>query len=238
MQTQILIVEDEDWAVENLSEQLVELLGDTIRLHITRTVRETVSFLKANVVDLVFMDIHLGDGMSFDVFKEVNITLPIIFTTAFDQYALEAFKHRGYAYILKPFQLSDLKGGLERVNFVFDKQDVMPYKARFLVRYGNKLKSIPTTEIAYFMADDKLVFANTFSGDSYVIDETIGTLTGRLAPETYFQINRKFIVHVSAIADMSKISRNRIKLKLSPPCKEEVIVSEERSVAFQQWLNV
>lgn len=241
MQRKILIVEDERWAYESLSEQLYELLANSISIDFVSTVREAVSYLSKHKPDLVFMDVHLGDGLSFDIFQEVKADFPVIFTTAYDQYALKAFAHRGYDYLLKPFELEDLKTALEKVAFVFQKpKETKGYKSRFLVKFGSKMKSIAIEEIAYFMADDKILFATAFNGEQFVIDETVSSLMPKLSPNNYFQVNRKFIVHIKAISEMHKISRNRIKLKFNPalnPQDIEVIVSEDRSIAFQDWLN-
>lgn len=239
MQKQVLIVEDEQWASESLSDQLHELLGDSIALNFATTVRAAVSYLSKRKPDLVFMDVHLGDGISFDIFNQIKTDAPVIFTTAYDQYALQAFQHQGYAYLLKPFELDDLKEALEKVHFVFAKEpEAKPFKSRFLVKYGNRMRSIPVEEIAYFMADDKILFAYTFKGEQFIVDETISSLVPKLSSDNYFQISRKFIIHINAIKEMLKITRNRVKLKLNPSLEEvEVIVSEDRSSAFQDWLN-
>lgn len=240
MQKQILIVEDEQWASESLSEQLLELLGENISLNFARTVRDAVSFLTKRQPDLAFMDVHLGDGISFDIFQEVKADFPVIFTTAYDEYALKAFQHNGYAYLLKPFETEDLKKALDKVDFIFGKEktETKSYKSRFLVKYGNKMKSIPVEEIAYFMAEDKILFGYTFSGDTFIVDETISSLMPKLSPGNYFQINRKFIIHINAIDEMMKTTRNRVKLKLVPHILDtDIIVSEDRSTAFQEWLN-
>lgn len=240
MQKQILIVEDEQWASESLSEQLLELLGENISLNFARTVRDAVSFLTKRQPDLAFMDVHLGDGISFDIFQEVKADFPVIFTTAYDEYALKAFQHNGYAYLLKPFETEDLKKALDKVDFIFGKEktETKSYKSRFLVKYGNKMKSIPVEEIAYFMAEDKILFGYTFSADTFIVDETISSLMPKLSPGNYFQINRKFIIHINAIDEMMKTTRNRVKLKLVPHILDtDIIVSEDRSTAFQEWLN-
>src|SRR5690606_3007360 len=134
MKTHILIVEDEQWALESLSDQLNELLGKDLVLSFASTVRDAIKLISKNTYDLVFMDVHLGDGLSFDIFQEVKTDFPVIFTTAYDQYALKAFEHRGYDYLLKPFELEDLKKALEKVSFIFQKaEESKRYKSRFLV---------------------------------------------------------------------------------------------------------
>lgn len=239
VKSQILIVEDEKWASDSLQEQLVELLGDSFHTHIVTTVRDAISHLQQYRVDLVFMDIHLADGLSFDIFKTVKVPVPVIFTTAYDNYALEAFKNQGYDYLLKPFELEDLRAALSKVDFVFSKVDApLAYKTRFLVKFGNRLKTVAVQDIAFFMADDKILFGYTFEGDQVVIDDTLSSLMPKLSPDVFFQINRKFIVNINALQEMIKITRGRIKLQLSAQPKDiEITVSEDRSTDFQNWLN-
>lgn len=208
-----------------------------------KTTREAVDWLTKHKADLIFMDIHLGDGLSFHIFDQVAIKVPVIFTTAFDNYALEAFRNQGYAYLLKPFDEEELEEALARVKPLLVKEEVPAekpaYKSRFLVKYGIHLKSIAIDSIAYFMAEDKLLYAILHTGDQYIIEDTISNLGSRLDPARYFQINRKFIVSIGAISDMVKLNRNRIRLTLNPAIDKEVtaIVSEEKSPDFQLWLG-
>jgi two-component system response regulator LytT len=236
---QILIVEDEKWAFESLSEQLTELFGNRIIIEGVTSVRDATQHLHKHKVDLVFMDIHLADGLSFDIFKKAKVEVPVIFTTAYDNYALEAFKNQGYAYLLKPFELEDLQAALAKVDFVFAKaEEPVNYKSRFLVKFGHKMKTIAVQNIAFFMADDKILFGYTFEGDQVVIDDTLSSLMPKLTPESFFQINRKFIININAIQEMVKIARGRIKLNMAAQPKDlEIVVSEDRSTDFQNWLN-
>ncbi len=239
VQIQILIVEDEKWAFESLSEQLTELFGNRIIIEGVTSVRDATQYLHKHNVDLVFMDIHLADGLSFDIFKKTKVEVPVIFTTAYDNYALEAFKNQGYAYLLKPFELEDLQAALAKVDFVFAKaEEPVNYKSRFLVKFGNKMKTVVVQDIAFFMADDKILFGYTFKGDQVVIDDTLSSLMPKLTPENFFQINRKFIININAIQEMMKVARGRIKLNMSAQPKDlEIVVSEDRSTDFQNWLN-
>ena len=239
----VLIVEDESWAWESLSEMLDTLLPSAMDIVIKSTVREAKAWLAKNEVDLIFMDIHLGDGLSFDIFEEVKVKAPVIFTTAYENYALEAFKHQGYAYILKPYEIEELEAALKKVAPLFESSNVnnvvRSYKERFLVRYGLHLKSIAVQDIAYFMAEDKVLYANTYAGDRYILEDTITGLTSKLNPSYFYQVNRKFIVHIDAINSMLKVGRNRIRLQLTPTLPDgiEVFVSEEKSIDFQTWLD-
>ena len=239
VQIQILIVEDEKWAFESLTEQLTELFGSRIIIEGVTSVRVATQYLDKHRVDLVFMDIHLADGLSFDIFKKTKVKVPVIFTTAYDNYALEAFKNQCYAYFLKPFELEDLQAALSKVDFVFTKAQVpVSYKSRFLVKFGNKMKTVVVQDIAFFMADDKILFGYTFQGDQVVIDDTLSSLIPKLTPDSFFQINRKFIININAIQEMVKITRGRIKLNMTVQPKDlEIVVSEDRSTDFQNWLN-
>lgn len=237
MAWQILIVEDEDWAWESLQDMLGQLLPTAMPI-LTRltTVGEATRWLEKNKVDLIFMDIHLADGISLEIFKQVPVKAPVIFTTAYDNYALEAFRNQGYAYLLKPIDINDLDNALEKVRSLLPHQ-LPAYKNRFLVKYGIHLKSLPVADIAYFMAEDKTLYAVEQDGNQYIIEESLMSLSAKLDPELFFQINRKFVIQVSAIRSMLKISRGRIKLELYPAAAVEVIVSEERSQSFQLWLD-
>lgn len=236
----ILIVEDENWASESLLEKLDQLIATKFQSTIITTVREATDWLLKNEVDLIFMDVQLGDGLSFEIFDQVKVQAPVIFTTAFEDYALKAFQNQGYAYLLKPYDDDELQQALNKVApLIVQETKEIQYKTRFLVRYGMRLKSIPTIEIAYFMAEDKILYGYTKDGDQFIVDDTITGLVSRLDPEFFFQVNRKFIIHIDSIVDMLKVARNRIRLQLEPalPAGVEVIVSEDKSSDFQMWLD-
>lgn len=236
----ILIVEDENWASESLLEKLDQLIATKFQSTIITTVREATDWLLKNEVDLIFMDVQLGDGLSFEIFDQVKVQAPVIFTTAFEDYALKAFQNQGYAYLLKPYDDDEFQQALDKVApFIVQETKEIQYKTRFLVRYGMRLKSIPTTEIAYFMAEDKILYGYTKDGDQFIVDDTITGLVSRLDPTFFFQVNRKFIIQIDAIVDMLKVARNRIRIQLQPalPAGIEVIVSEDKSSDFQIWLD-
>ena len=236
----ILIVEDEDWAFVGLKEMLTMLYGETVlNFSNAKEIQEAVVAINKQHFDLIFMDIHLMDGLSFEIFKQVTIDVPLIFTTAYEQYALEAYQNKGYAYLLKPFDSDELAQVMNRIEPLLPKVEPR-LKQRFLVKYGNFLKSLSIADIAYFMAEDKELYAvEKDSGMAYIIEDTITHLVTQVDPMVFFQINRKFLVRIDAIQSMLKISRNRIKLELIPATPEGivVIVSEERSPNFQRWLD-
>ena len=236
----ILIVEDEDWAFVGLKEMLITLYGETVMTFSNaKEIQEAVVAINKQHFDLIFMDIHLMDGLSFEIFKQVSVHVPLIFTTAYEQYALEAYQNQGYAYLLKPFDSDELAQVMNRIEPLLPKVEPR-LKQRFLVKYGNFLKSLAIVDIAYFMAEGKELYAvEKESGMTYIIEDTITHLVTQVDPLVFFQINRKFLVRIDAIQSMLKTSRNRIKLELfpAPPAGIDVIVSEERSPSFQRWLD-
>lgn len=247
-----IIIEDEALAVLELEKILKKIAPEiTISAHLD-SVRESVGWLRENQVDLIFSDIHLGDGQSFDIFRQVEVKIPVIFITAYDEYALQAFKNQGIDYILKPFDQEEIQRALDKVNAWFRKETVSghrfqenlsvsqpEYQERFMVQVGTKIKSVPSADVAYFMADGKYLLLFTFDGGNYIIDQTIGGIEDRLNPKFFFKINRKFIINFRSIKDMLKYSNSRIKIILSPlpPEDTEAIVSAERIREFKEWLN-
>ncbi len=238
----VLIIEDEELAATTLQNMLVYINPNIQVLAVLGTVEAAVSWFQHNSADLLFMDIHLGDGESFQIFQQINISSPVIFTTAYDQYTLKAFKNQGIDYLLKPFDEEDVRNALTKLNSIRKTPVVsasVPVRNRFMVKVGKLIKSVPAEQVAYFMADGKYLFLATRDQQNYIIEETIGSLEPKLDQEVFFRINRKFIIHINAINEMYKLSRNRVRIKLSPaPADvEEVIVSEDRAEAFKEWLN-
>lgn len=248
----VLIIEDEDLAAEKLERMLGEIDPKVkVRAKIG-SIKEAVSWLKEHTVDLIFIDIQLSDGLSFSIFEDVHITTPLVFTTAYDQYAIRAFQHNSISYLLKPIRRRDLKESLEkfdrlRTAFSIDFETLSSiyngekpdYKKRFLISIGEKLKKVEVTDIAYFYAMDKSVFCRTFKNKALPIDHSLDTLEDLLDPANFFRINRKYIVNMDAIEQMIAWSRSRIKLELAPSIQdeEEAIVSISRSSDFKKWMN-
>lgn len=237
MQWNILIVENEEWAFIALKNMLKLAYSANKQTFTNATdISGAVDLINQNYFDLIFMDIHLMDGLSFEIFEQVSIHVPVIFTTAYEQYALQAFQHRGFAYLLKPFDQEELENVMSRVSPLLPEGE----KRHFLVKYGNFLKSLAISDIAYFMADGKELYAlERESGTAYIIEDTLTHVVSQVDPSLFFQVKRKFLAHFESIRSMIKIGRNRIKLELvpKPPKAVEVIVSEERSPSFQQWLD-
>lgn len=238
----VLIIEDEELAALELKSMLMEAVPGVEILAILETVSSAVSWFRQHQADLVFMDIHLGDGESFDIFRQVGISSPVVFTTAYDQYTLKAFKHQGVDYLLKPFDLQDVRQAIKKVENLRQGVPVQhgPPRTRFMVKTGTRLKAVQAAEIAYFMADDKYLFLVTREGQGYIIEETITSLEPQLSSADFFRINRKFIIHISSIKEMFKVSRNRVRVILDPEPENhvQVLVTEERAEAFKAWLNM
>ena len=240
-----IIIEDEYLAAAERERLLGEVAPEITILTKLDSVSESVKWLKKNKADVIFMDIHLGDGQSFDIFEQVEITVPVIFITAYDEYALKAFKYQGIDYILKPFDKEELQQALNKleslspVNTPFPVASLTVYQERFLVTVGTKMKSVTVGDVAYFMADGKYLVLFTRDGQNYILDQTISGIETKLNPAQFFKINRKFIISYNSIKEMVKYSNSRIKIVLTPapPTGIEAIVSSERIQEFKQWLN-
>ena len=248
----VLLVEDEKVAANRLEKMLLEIDPDIQVMAKTGTITESVKWLLNNQADLIFLDIQLADGVSFSIFDQVNVNTPVIFTTAYDQYAIKAFQLNSIAYLLKPIRKKELEDSLQKFKNIksaftidFDsllegiqgkKQD---YKKRFLIQIGDKIKKIETSEIAWFNAVEKNVFLKTFQHKSMAIDYSLDALEKLLDPGQFFRINRKYFVNMDAIESMTAFSRGRVKIKLNPPADDEMetIVSVERAANFKKWLN-
>ncbi len=244
----ILVIEDESLAAGWLKNQIETLAPDFKVMQIIDSVESAVLFLQQNNPDLIFCDIHLADGISFSIFEQVKINIPVIFTTAFDQYAIKAFQVNSIDYLLKPIETAALQQAIQkyrlRVQPAGDLTALLQslsaqakYQERFLVQAGQKLKSIPTTSIAYFFAENKLNFLCDSDGKTFMVDQSLDKLEPQLDPDTFFRINRQFIVSYGAIKEMHQYSKSRVKIILTPPASQETIVSAERSAAFKAWLN-
>ncbi|MBS2212826.1 response regulator transcription factor [Carboxylicivirga mesophila] len=252
--TNVLIVEDEMPSARKLKSMLELVAPDLKVREITDSVQSTIAFLSNNTVDLIFLDIHLADGNSFQLFEQLNIETPVIFTTAYDQYAIQAFNHNSIGYLLKPFGSDKLKAVVDKYRLntkspiehsidyqllgkMIAQQQVQPeYRERFLVHYRGKLKPVPVNDVAYIYAENRGVFICTHEGRIYDINQTLEQLTEELNPRQFFRANRKFIVSVLAIVEAHLYSKSKLKLELKPAANTEVIISSDKASKFKQWL--
>ena len=245
-----IIIEDEHLAVRNLETILNELGGFKI-LATIESIEETIEWFSCHSQpDIVFLDIHLADGSAFEIFKKVSVTCPIIFTTAYDEYALKAFKVNSVDYLLKPIDKEDVRKALDKLKTLVSERDEKPglqelialykkgssYKTHFLVpAKGDKLIPLQSTDIAYVFLDASLVKAFTYGDKSYVLDLTLDELTKMLDPQLFFRANRQFIIARNAIKDIDLWFNSRLSLNLKVHVGEKILISKARIPDFKSW---
>jgi len=248
----ILIIEDEEPAAKRLFKLIKETEPDVQLLDTIVSVSGAINWLNTNdCPDIIFSDIQLSDGISFEIFKNTEINCPVIFITAYDQYAIDAFKVNSIDYLLKPVKKEELVSAILKFKKINAKAPVLDidkllqaynnpannFKQRFVVRYGEHLKTILTQDISYFNTEDKINFLTTKEGRRYAVDYNLDTLEALLDTKSFFRINRQFIISIASISEMFSYSKSRVLIKLNPPSKHETIVSTERSAQFKAWLD-
>ncbi|MDW3652018.1 MAG: LytTR family DNA-binding domain-containing protein [Bacteroidia bacterium] len=249
----ILIIEDEIIAARNLQQILKDYPEQVEILATLRSVAKATAWLKDHQekVDLVLMDIQLTDGISFDIFEKIELRKPIIFTTAFDEYAIRAFKLNSIDYLLKPVLAEELYSALDkwkdinppspRIDYRKLAEEIQlyqpKYKHRFLVKRGASLFSIPTSEIAYFHADGNLVLLRTLDNKNYPVSYSLDQLSQELDPEFFFRITRNVLIHFPAIKKVNSYFKGRLSLEVEPPAKENLVISSKKAPAFKEWLD-
>ncbi len=249
----VIIVEDEMLAAKRLQRLLAGQEEAITVLAILDSVKNTARWLATNPPpDLVFMDIQLGDGLSFEVFEIVDVACPVIFITAFNEYALEAFKLNSIAYLLKPITPGDLQQALAKYGemarlFTAARQQQQVaeirkslldgYKKRFMVKVGDHIKSVNTGDIACFFSRDKATYIKTFAGRNLPVDYPLEQVQEMVDPLQFYRVNRKYLVNINAIEDIVAYTNSRLALHLPHPEDGPVIVSRERVAGFKQWLD-
>lgn len=249
----ILILEDEEQALSRLQKIITQVVPEAILAGATASVEETINWLLNNPMpELIFMDIQLADGNSFQIFNKIVITCPVIFTTAYEDYALQAFKVNSVDYLLKPIDESDVKKAIDKLkllqnsrSFVVDYAEILKtlqppqkkYRDRFIIKFGDIIKSLPVSDIAYFYTENKSNFVCINDGKRYPIDLNLDQIEDLLNPQKFFRINRQFIIGHHAIDEMKAHTRSRIIIKLSPSFKTVIIVAVDRAVDFRNWLS-
>lgn len=245
-----LLVEDERFAYEEIKRMMQRLRPDYHLIGWAESVEQTVLLLKQGTIDLMIVDIRLSDGLSFEIFEQVPVDTPIIFTTAYDEYAIKAFKVNGIDYLLKPIEENDLETALckfERHNSQHAtapelKQLELEYltkikKNRFLVQIGDTFHYVETMDIAFFYSEDKYTFLHLFSNKRYITNYTLDQLERMLDKSIFFRVSRSCISNIKAIKKCSKFFRSRLKLYLCPECPHEVLVSQNRANDFLKWID-
>ncbi|MCK4663184.1 MAG: response regulator transcription factor [Bacteroidales bacterium] len=248
----VLIVEDEKIAANNLEKMLLRIDKNIHIQDKIDSIENAVKWLNSNTADLIFLDIHLADGLCFKIFEQINIKTPVIFTTAYDQYAIKAFKVNSIDYLLKPIEINELKQSLNKFKELNEIKNAnlidynsliqilnkkVEYQDRFIVRFGQKIKSIKTKDISYFYVSNENTFLCTFNNKTYSIDYSLDKLENIINPKEFFRINRQFIVSYTSIENMYSLSKSRIKIELKPKADSETIVSFSRLSDFRKWLN-
>jgi two-component system, LytTR family, response regulator LytT len=250
----ILILEDEKLAAEKLEKLIIEIDATCKILGKLASISSAVDWLTSNYPpDVIFSDIRLLDGLCFEIFEKVKVETPVIFTTAYDQYAIKAFEVNSIDYLLKPVQKEKLKNSLDKLKSrskgspapSTDFQTVLKYlseakpeyKSRFMVRSGQKIAAIPTAKIAYFYSENKLTYIVTKDNKRYFHDQPLEELMDVLDPRIFFRINRQYIITFESIAEIHPYFKGRVKLILSPKDENEVIISAERTPDFKKWID-
>jgi len=249
----VLIVEDEILAAKRVQRLLGELEEEYEVLAILDSVKNAAKWLVANDhPDLLLLDIQLGDGLSFEIFEIVKVKCPVIFITAFDKYAMDAFNHNGIGYLLKPVNKDALEDALKRFkamrSMFSDEQQSRNiqqagttitggYKNRFVIKVGDHIRTVLTKEISYIKSKDKATYIHTLEDKIYLVDYSLEQILELLDPEYFFRISRKYIVAIDAIRDIIAYSNSRLELKLAAQDDEAIIVSREKVSLFKAWLD-
>jgi DNA-binding LytR/AlgR family response regulator len=249
----VLIIEDEQPASERLVKLLNQINPDFRVVQQLVSIQSAINWLRENPApDLIFMDIHLADGHSFEIFKEVNVISPVIFVTAYDQYAIAAFKVNSIDYLLKPIKKEELESSLKKfqrigalqlrkvesmLEQITSASSEKEYQKRMIIRFSDTIKMIEVADVSYFYTEDKINFLCTKDNLRYPVDENLDELELILNPKVFFRINRQFIINISAIEKMVAWTKSRVKIILKPASEHETIVSTERSPNFKLWLT-
>lgn len=244
----LLIIEDEVNAIERLEKLVSEIAPGKKIAGICNSIAQTLLWLKEHPrPDLILSDVQLSDGLSFEIFKQLDLQIPVIFISAYDQFAVDAFKVHGLHYLLKPVKRNELEEAIARydstqlrtVQKVDNTQAAAAernFQERFIIHIGSQMKLVHDHEIAFAYTENKVVFIVTFGGQKYLVDMTLEALERALKPALFFRINRQCIVSLKSIVKMSPASKQRIGLNLQPAAPFETITSFERTPQFKKWL--
>jgi len=250
----VLIVEDEPQAASRLQKMINKLEPAMVIAGTTDSVKGLLDWLKSHTKpDLMFMDIQLADGLSFEVFDTLEVNVPIIFTTAYDEYALKAFKVNSVDYLLKPIEEEDLANAIRKykklssvdedrtrvIDRISDAVSMLTrkFKERFVTKVGEHLKFIDVNDVMYFVSEEKITFGYTRDHKRYILDYTLEQIEGLVDPKIFFRINRKYIVSLHCIQDMISHTNSRLKIVIKGNDDRDVIVARERVQDFKSWLD-
>ncbi len=249
----VLIFEDEKPTALRLASLLSEIDSS---INIVGTIGSVDDGIKwyheNNMPDLVFQDIVLSDGNCFDIFDAIEVTAPVIFTTAFSQYAIKSFQVNSIDYIIKPYDINDLRSALQKRRklkgtfYLPDKkllEEILKEKSftpkkRFLIKIGDNYIPINSDDIAYLISDEGLTFATLFNREKHIVNYSISELSKQMDPASFFQINRKMIVNIKSVQKLSSWFNNRLQTTLDPPTNENTVVSRAKASSFKEWLDL
>lgn len=247
----ILLIEDEKPAASRLQKLISELLPEAQILSPLDSIQTVVDwFMQHQAPDLIFCDIQLADGLSFEIFEKVKVSSPIIFTTAYDQYAIKAFKLNSIDYLLKPIDPKELETSIQKfkrlqIKPMVDIQQLQEllqpkpkeYKSRFMVKIGEKILAIQASEASFFVSEERVTFLQTMAGKRFILDYTLDQLEALLDPKQFFRLNRKYIAAIESIAEIHTYSNSRLKIKLKDCPDNDILVSREKVMAMKEWLD-
>ncbi len=249
----VLIIEDEKPAADRL-EMLIKQYDPDIEIAgRADSVKSSVKWIDSNPKpDLAFLDIQLADGLSFEIFEQTVLDCPVIFTTAFDEYAIRAFKVNSIDYLLKPIDLDELEGAIEKYKRILPQPDTEPrqhifdkvlnlltdnYKRRFVIKVGEHIRSIPVEDILYFYSLEKATYLHTSGDRNYVIDYSLEQIENLIDPKFFFRINRRYLISLTSFTDIIAYTNSRLKIELLQSDDNDVIVAREKTSDFKKWLD-
>ena len=249
----VIIIEDEIPAANRLSRMLQNISDELEVVKKLDSIESSVKYFQSSDdIDLVFMDIQLADGLSFDIFQKANLKAPVIFTTAFDQYTLKAFKVNSIDYLLKPIDEKELEQAVEKYRTLYDKKEdgfsekilklvremsINKYRERLLIKRGQQLSYLKIESTAYCFADGKLCYAVDFNSNKYLLESNLSQLEEQLRPNQFYRINRHLLINIEAISKVHTWIGGRLKLEILPSAKANTVVSRERVNGFKDWLG-
>ncbi len=248
----VIIIEDEKLSAEHLTVLLQKMDASIVVVHYFDTITASVAAFKQGLqADLIFMDIHLADGNSFEIFNQIQLEIPVIFTTAYDKYAIQAFKQNSIDYLLKPIDLQDLQFAIDKFKKqqLYANKDLISsitnayqqinkeYKTRFLVKLGQTIATIPVEDVHHFETKESLSFLVTNKGNNYLIDYTLDQLETMLQPKNFFRINRKIILNIHSIEKVNTYFNSRLSIATKFLDNDTRIVSRDRVTDFKKWLD-
>jgi len=249
----VLIVEDESMAAKRLVTLLEKIDPDIEILAKLDSIKRAVAWLNENKADLLFFDIQLADGLSFQILEQAQVTAPIIFTTAFDEYAIQAFKLNSVDYLLKPIDPEELENAINKYKDLYKANDASPlnitlieqavqmmtkkFKERFVVKIGEHIRTIAVSETTHFFSQEKATFIQTKEQKRFIIDYTLEQVEQLVDPANFFRINRKYLVSLASVKDIVTYSNSRLRLILHGSDEMDAIVSRDKVQEFKRWLD-